>query len=121
MKTRIKTGITAAVLASAIGANTFAAGHALSNGTFASRREYAYYGYVRLKAVVKNGQLTDVQMVEYPSDNRTSRYINSIALPYLIQEAVQAQSSSVDLISGATFTSMAFTKSLEEALKAAGA
>ncbi len=121
MNNRIKTGITAAVLASALGANTFAAGHGLSNGTFNSRREYAYYGYIRLKAVIRGGQLIDVQMVEYPSDNRTSRYINGIALPYLIQEAVQAQNARIDLISGATFTSVAFAKSLDEALRAAGA
>ena len=60
-------------------------------------------------------------MLEYPNDNGRSHYINSIALPYLIQESVDAQSFSVDLISGATFTSEAYMKSLQEALRQAGA
>jgi uncharacterized protein with FMN-binding domain len=91
------------------------------NGTYAGRREYAYYGFVKVQAVISGGQLKDVTVVEYPNDNGRSQYINSVALPYLIQEAVSAQSAKVDFISGATFTSFAFTKSLQEALKAAGA
>jgi uncharacterized protein with FMN-binding domain len=93
----------------------------LADGTYDGRREYAYYGYVKVQAVIKDGKLTDVRMWEYPNDNGRSHYINSIALPYLIQEAVDAQSWKVDLISGATFTSAAFEKSLQAALSRAGA
>jgi uncharacterized protein with FMN-binding domain len=93
----------------------------LKTGTFTGKREYAYYGYVKVQAVIQNGSLADIKVVEYPSDNGRSRYINSIALPYLIQESVSANSWRVDLISGATFTSVAFQRSLQEALKAAGA
>jgi uncharacterized protein with FMN-binding domain len=92
------------------------AAYSLSDGRFMGRREYAYYGFVRVRAVVRHGKLSDVQVLEYPSDNGTSRYINGIALPYLVQEAVSAQSFRVDLISGATFTSVAFARSLREAL-----
>lgn len=91
-----------------------------ADGTYDGRREYAYYGYVKVQAVVRNGKLTDVRLYEYPNDNGRSHYINSVALPSLIQEAVDAQSWKVDLISGATFTSEAFTKSLQAALKQAG-
>ena len=90
------------------------------DGTYSGKREYAYYGYVKVQATVKNGTLTNVKVVEYPSDNRRSQYINVIALPYLIQEATDAQSYKVDFISGATFTSVAFAKSLREALAQAG-
>jgi uncharacterized protein with FMN-binding domain len=76
---------------------------------------------VKVQAVIQNGTLSDIKVIEYPSDNGRSRYINSIALPYLIQETVGANSWKVDLISGATFTSVAFLKSLQEAMKAAGA
>jgi uncharacterized protein with FMN-binding domain len=93
----------------------------LADGTYDGRREYAYYGYVKVQAVVSNGRLSDVRLYEYPNDNGRSHYINSVALPYLIQEAVGAQSWKVDLISGATFTSEAFTKSLQAALSRAGA
>jgi uncharacterized protein with FMN-binding domain len=93
----------------------------LKSGAFTGKRQYAYYGYIKVQAVIENGSLTDVKVLEYPSDNGRSRYINQIALPYLIQEAVDAQSWKVDLISGATFTSEAFVYSLQTALKQAGA
>jgi uncharacterized protein with FMN-binding domain len=134
MKSRTRMRLAAAAIASAIGLTGFlagargyaagitrTAGTRLADGTYDGRREYAYYGYVKVQAVVSNGKLLDVRMYEYPNDNGRSHYINSVALPYLIQEAVDAQSWKVDLISGATFTSEAFTKSLQAALSKAGA
>ncbi|HUX12417.1 MAG TPA: FMN-binding protein [Spirochaetia bacterium] len=105
-----------AAIASAKSAN-----YNLSDGNYTGGREYAFYGYVRVEAVVQNGQLQDVRVLEHPNDNGTSRYINSIAMPYLVQEAVQANSASVSLISGATLSSEAFVKSLDSALRQAGA
>ncbi|HUX52439.1 MAG TPA: FMN-binding protein [Spirochaetia bacterium] len=93
----------------------------MSDGTYTGSREYAYYGYVKVAAVVTNGQITDVQVIEHPNDNGTSQYINSIAMPYLVQEAVQAQGANISLISGATLSSEAFVKSLSNALSQAGA
>ncbi len=87
------------------------------DGTYAGSRENAFYGFVRVKAIVKSGQLTDVQVIEYPNDNGTSRYINSIALPYLVKEAVQVQDPrQMYLVSGATLSSEAFVQSLNTAL-----
>jgi uncharacterized protein with FMN-binding domain len=119
--------VTAMVASAALGVSANAgaearlAAYGLADGTYTGRREYAYYGWMRVRAIVSGGRLRDVRILEYPSDNGTSRYINSVALPYLIQEAVQMQSSRVDLVSGATFTSDAFTKSLADALRRAGA
>ncbi len=79
----------------------------------------AWYGYVQVKAVVQNGKVTDVQFLQYPNDRRTSQQINSIAMPYLTQEAIRAQSARVNLISGATLTSRAFVMSLQSALQSA--
>lgn len=89
------------------------------NGTYTGSAADAYYGYVQVAAVVSGGQLTDVKVLQYPNDRSTSRYINSQALPYLVQEAVQAQSSKVNTISGASDTSMAFRESLSSALSQA--
>jgi len=108
---------TGAGAAAASAAPTLAA---MKSGSFTGKREYAYYGYVKVQAVVKNGTLADIKVLEYPSDNGRSREINSIALPYLIQEVVDANTWNVDLISGATFTSVAFLRSLQAAMKAAG-
>jgi len=108
-------------VSSAAGAQSKAVNASLASGTFTGQREYAYYGYVKVQAIVKNGTISDIQVLEYPNDNGRSRYINNIALPYLVQETVGGRSWKVDLISGATFTSVAFIKSLQAALKQAGA
>jgi uncharacterized protein with FMN-binding domain len=107
-------------VSSAAGAQAKATNASLASGTFTGQREYAYYGYVKVQAVVNHGTISDIQILEYPNDNGRSHYINSIALPYLIQETVGGASWKVDLISGATFTSVAYVKSLQEALKKAG-
>ena len=76
----------------------------------------AYYGYVQVQAVVQNGNLADVQFINYPQDRRTSRFINQQATPWLRTEAIQAQSANVNIISGATLTSEGFIMSLRSAL-----
>ncbi len=70
---------------------------------------------------MSGGKLTNVQILQSPNDRSTSRYINSQALPYLVQEAIQAQSARVNTISGASDTSAAFRESLGVALAAAKA
>jgi uncharacterized protein with FMN-binding domain len=74
---------------------------------------------VQVQATIKQGRLAAVQFLEYPNDRRTSIRINNIAVPYLQQEAIQAQSADVDIISGATLTSEAFVRSLQVALNSA--
>ena len=87
-----------------------------ADGSYTGSAADAYYGTVQVKAIVKNGQIADVQFLQYPSDRSNSRYINSQAMPLLTQEAIQAQSANVSGVSGATFTSQAFQESLTAAL-----
>jgi uncharacterized protein with FMN-binding domain len=87
-----------------------------TDGTYTGAAENAYYGTHQVAAVVKNGALADVQFLQYANDRSTSRYINGQAMPQLKQEAITAQSANVDIVSGATFTSEAFQKSLGSAL-----
>ncbi len=89
------------------------------DGQYTGPQVDAYWGQVQVKAIVQHGQITDVQFLQYPSDRRTSQRINSIVMPYLQTEAIQAQNANVDLISGATLTSEAFTQSLQAALAGA--
>jgi len=76
----------------------------------------AYYGNVQVRVVIQNGKIADVRFLDYPQDRRTSVRINTIAVPQLTSEAIQAQSATVDIISGATQTSRAFVESLNSAL-----
>lgn len=52
----------------------------------------------------------------YPNHTDRSVYINQTALPYLIQETLQAQSANIQMISGASASSYAFIQSLQTAL-----
>lgn len=88
----------------------------LKDGKYTGDSADAYYGNVQVKITVSSGKITDVQFLDYPQDRRTSVFINSQAIPYLKTEAIQAQSANVDVISGATQTSLAFIQSLQSAL-----
>lgn len=86
------------------------------DGEYTGDNVDAYYGNVQVKTTIQNGKITDVQFLDYPRDRRTSERINSEAMPYLKSEAIQAQSAVVDIVSGATQTSLAFKQSLQSAL-----
>lgn len=86
------------------------------DGAYTGDPADAYYGYIQVKAIIQNGKISDVAFLQYPSDNRTSVFINSQAMPMLKQEAIRAQSAQVDIISGASDSSMAFAQSLGSAL-----
>ncbi len=77
------------------------------------------FGPIQVEITVAKGTITDIQLLQQPSDGR-SRWINSQAVPILVSQALQAQSTSIDGVSGATLTSQAFVTSLASALQKAG-
>lgn len=92
----------------------------LKDGTYTGSSENAYYGRVQVKVTVASHRIAAVDVLDYPKDRRTSRYINSQALPLLQQEVIAANSANVDTVSGATLTSEAYLRSLNRALSQAG-
>jgi uncharacterized protein with FMN-binding domain len=74
------------------------------------------WGPVQVKITVTNGKITAVGTTQVPSDNPRDQEINSYAVPVLNQEAVQAQSSQIDAVSGATVTSDGYIQSLQSAI-----
>jgi uncharacterized protein with FMN-binding domain len=86
-----------------------------ADGTWTGAAEWTRWGYVQVQATVKNGKITDVTAVQSPNDGR-SRSINSRAQPVLEQEAIAAQSTDIDMVSGATYTSRTYSASLQAAL-----
>ena len=89
------------------------------DGSYTGPLEDAYYGLLNVRVDIQGGRIVDIQVLRYPSDNRTSRTINSRALPYLKSEVIQAQSVFVDMVSGATLSSDAFLRSAYMALRQA--
>jgi uncharacterized protein with FMN-binding domain len=87
-----------------------------ADGTFVGTVADAYYGLIQVETIISGGKIVDVRFLQYPNDRSTSREINSQAMPYLKQEAITAQNASVNIISGATDSSIAFRESLASAL-----
>ena len=89
------------------------------DGTYTGSIADAQWGNVQVQVVVQQGHMTDVTFLQFPNDRDRSVMINSSADPQLTSEAIQAQSATVDLVTGATDTSQAFIQSLSHALSQA--
>lgn len=89
------------------------------DGTYTGTKADAVYGYIQVQATISGSKLTDVTFLQHPNDRRDSIEINNYAMPRLTQQAIAAQSASVDGVSGATDTSQAFVQSLGDALSKA--
>ncbi|MDH6520339.1 uncharacterized protein with FMN-binding domain [Streptomyces sp. SAI-135] len=78
------------------------------------------WGPVQVRVTIKDGRLTEVTAVTYPTGNPRDQEINSYAIPRLRSEALQTQSADIDTVSGATYTSDGYRQSLQSALDSAG-
>jgi uncharacterized protein with FMN-binding domain len=74
------------------------------------------FGDVQVQVTFAGGRITDVKALQLPFDRRRSAEISQYVEPYLRSEALQAQSAQIDLISGATYTSMSYAESLQSAI-----
>jgi uncharacterized protein with FMN-binding domain len=78
------------------------------------------FGPVQVRITVANGRMTAVQAIVYPQENSRDQEINSYAIPQLNAEAAQAGNASIDMVSGATYTSQGYIGSLQSALDQVG-
>ncbi len=78
------------------------------------------YGPVQVRITVTGSKLTDVQALQLPQGSGRDIEIDNFAVPQLHDEAIAAQSANIDSISGATFTSEGYIRSLQSALDKAG-
>ena len=88
----------------------------LKDGTYASAVFDAEYGSMQVQITIANGKIADVGFLQYPNSAGHTTEVSNRALPILKSEATAAQSSNVDIVSGATQTSEAFIKALASAL-----
>ncbi|WP_329246200.1 FMN-binding protein [Streptomyces sp. NBC_01478] len=77
------------------------------------------YGPVQVRITVAGGKITKADAVQAPSGG-TSDQKTALAIPKLNQEAVAAGSANIDSVSGASYTSGGYKKSLQSALDKAG-
>ena len=91
------------------------------DGVYTGDAANASWGDVQVQVTIAGGSITDVAFTTYPNHRNRSVSINDQAMPILSQEAIDAQSAQVDIVSGATDTSIAFIQSLDSALQQAAA
>ncbi|MGW1605988.1 FMN-binding protein, partial [Streptomyces eurythermus] len=77
------------------------------------------YGPVRVRITVAAGRIVRAEAVQAPSGGLSGQK-TELAVPRLGREAVAAGSADIDAVSGATYTSTGYRRSLQSALDRAG-
>jgi uncharacterized protein with FMN-binding domain len=88
-----------------------------ATGTYLGTPVDVGYGTVQVRVTLTGGRITDVQAVRLPSGGRSSE-IAAYAAPRLRREVLAAQSAHIDTVSGASFTSDGYARSVQSALDA---
>lgn len=88
------------------------------SGSFTGDGINVGYGVVQVKITVSNGKITDAVAVSAPS-GRNQRW-SDFAVPNLRSQTLAAQSAAITGVSGASYTSYGWYKSLITALQKAG-
>ena len=86
-----------------------------ADGTYKGTEVSEPWGPFQVQVTISNGTITNVSVVESPRDRHSSN-INSQAVPMLTQSTLASQGTSVDMVSGATWTSDSYATSLQAAL-----
>lgn len=92
-----------------------AAGQRVVDGPVVDTR----WGPVQVEVTLNGRQITNVTALELPAEGRSGQ-ISRFVEPILRSEALQAQSANIDGVSGATYTSLGYARSLQAALDSAG-
>jgi uncharacterized protein with FMN-binding domain len=110
----MNTGTSSAVSTAPTSAATPAANY--KDGTYTGGASQTPYGPVQVAAVISGGKITNINLLQLPSEENESRQISNNSGPQLRQKAISAQSAKIDFVSGATSTSSGFEQSLQAAL-----
>jgi uncharacterized protein with FMN-binding domain len=94
---------------------------ATASGTFTGSAVSTRYGEVQVQVTLRGGRIVAITALQLPQNDFRSFRISQAAEPLLRNEALQAQSANIDILSGATYTSMGYAQSLQAALDQAGA
>jgi len=79
------------------------------------------YGPMQVQLTLAGTKITKVTVLQQTSDGAESNQIDANAIPKLTSETLAAQNAQIDAVSGATYTSSGYIKSLQSAVDMAGA
>lgn len=102
-------------LRSAAGGGPVRSSSAPSNRVLVGKAYDVSYGLVQVKVSIKGTRITDIKPLSLPQGGRSSD-ISRYAAPQLRREALSAQSAHIDSVSGASYTSAGYARSLQSAL-----
>ena len=88
------------------------------DGTYTGAVTKTNVGNFQVSLVVQGGKIANINILTQP-DEEFSQSINKTALPKYVEEAIEAQSSDIALVSGASETFEGFKGSLQDALNKA--
>lgn len=74
------------------------------------------YGPVQVQISVRGRDIVDVAMLQVPWSPGRDQEVNRRAVPVLVEETTSSDSANIDMVSGATYTSQAYVRSLQSAL-----
>ena len=89
--------------------------------TVAGAVESTPYGPMQVQVSVQGTKITGVDVLQHTDDGTTSAQIDADAIPQLNRETLAAQDVHIDAVSGASYTSAGYIRSLQSALDRAGA
>lgn len=112
--------LTASSGGTAMAAAASAAQAAAQSGTFTGAVVPTQYGNMQVSVTIANGAITEVTPLQLTNRGGRSVGISNQAAPILRSEVLTAQSAKVQNVSGATYTSEGYLRSLQSALDTAG-
>lgn len=86
---------------------------AAASGTITGSAIQTRFGTIQLSATVANRQITAIKAVKVPSNDGRSQQISNYSIPLLSDQAIAAQSTSIQGVSGATYTTQGYKQSLQ--------
>ncbi|WP_233197347.1 FMN-binding protein [Cryobacterium sp. N21] len=108
----------AAAAANAVAAT--AATASSQSGSFTGSVVATQFGNMQVSVTIANGAITEVTPLQLTNRGGRSVAISNQAAPILRSEVLAAQSASVQNVSGATYTTQGYLRSLQSALDTAG-
>ncbi|WP_030867530.1 FMN-binding protein [Streptomyces sp. NRRL S-37] len=92
----------------------------IGDGTVTGDAAQTQYGAVQVRLTVSGGKIIKAEAVQAPKGGQSDQ-VTSNSVPRLNRATVTAQSADIDVVSGATYTSGGYKKSLQSALDKARA
>ena len=85
------------------------------DGTYTGSVASTKRGDFQVSVEVSGGKITNINMLTQPTEGKSAE-INKTAIPTYVQEAIDAQGTDIQLVSGASETYSGFKTSLQNAL-----